>query len=215
MSFYQYITKNFYGYNLSVPAFYQWDIGLRFELSPPELYQFKEGPGYIYNEEYFKVVTNRATDLYSSIMEEDDQLFIVYQRPSWNRQRIRKYNHVFQNIGKLDHSKIQYKTLKRFYDSNWFIPTWKRAIVKSNAGMVNFQNILQGIANHDFPDRKPYIEGEVFFVNTTKHLILNMYDDRGLDIISKDKKTLLPLYNGFNDWILDYDREKIDTVFKE
>ena len=41
-----------------------------------------------------------------------------------------------------------------------------------------------------------------------------MYDDRGLDVIAKDKKSLDSLYHNFNDWILEYDREKIDLIFK-
>ena len=40
-----------------------------------------------------------------------------------------------------------------------------------------------------------------------------MYDDRGLDVIARQPEVLVPLYRTFNQWILDYDRERIDQVF--
>ncbi len=40
-----------------------------------------------------------------------------------------------------------------------------------------------------------------------------MYDDRGLVISSTSPETVRPLYQNYNDWILDYDRAAIDTLF--
>jgi len=42
-----------------------------------------------------------------------------------------------------------------------------------------------------------------------------MYDDRALDAIATQSKTLLNLYRAFNDWILDYDRRQVDRLFDE
>ncbi len=44
-------------------------------------------------------------------------------------------------------------------------------------------------------------------------MIYNIYDDRGLDIIAKEKTILTELYTEFNHWILDYDRDKINKIF--
>jgi len=41
-----------------------------------------------------------------------------------------------------------------------------------------------------------------------------MYDDRGLDIIASDKDTLSPIYTKHNDWLLDYDRARMEEIFK-
>ena len=215
MNIKQYITDNFNGYNISIPAFYQWDIGLRFSLSPSELYQFKGEFNYSYNEEYFNVVSKRATELFNFAMDSEDEILIVLQSPCPNKERIRKFNYLFKQIEHLDYSKIKYKTLKGLYNPNLFCHTYKRAIIATKVKNVNIQNIVEAISNHDLPDRKPQIYGEVFFVNLTKHIILNMYDDRGLDIISTRKETLSNLYKQHNDWILDYDRKKIDSIFKQ
>ena len=53
-----------------------------------------------------------------------------------------------------------------------------------------------------------------WLVDFEQKIILNAYDDRGLDIISTEKATLQPIYDKFGDWLLGYDREKMDAVFK-
>jgi len=64
-------------------------------------------------------------------------------------------------------------------------------------------------------DQKGFLTGkETYFVNIDKKLILHMYDDRGLDIVSADREALVSIYKKHNDWILDYDREQIDKQFE-
>ena len=53
----------------------------------------------------------------------------------------------------------------------------------------------------------------VYIVDVENHVILHLYDDRGLDIVAYEKNTLSPLYKKLNEWILDYDRKEIDRVF--
>jgi hypothetical protein len=214
MNLEKYLIENFKGYNLSIPAFYQWHIGIRFELSSSKSYQFLNETTYQYNESYFEEVKYRAMKLFKAAFGENDEVFVVYQISSWKRQRIRKFNHVFRQINDLDYSKIEYQTLKKLYDPEWFNSKYKRAIIKVKANNIEHENILEAISNQNFPPRKPNINGEVFFVNSTRNIILNMYDDRGLDIIANKKETLESIYKEYNEWILDYDREKIDSIFK-
>ncbi len=55
--------------------------------------------------------------------------------------------------------------------------------------------------------------GECFIINKTKSIILNLYDDRGMDVISSNREALIPLYQSHNEWLLNYDRERMDLVF--
>jgi hypothetical protein len=215
MNLSQYLKENFTGYNLSAPAFYQWNIGLRFELSSPDSYQFTGNNSDNYNELYFNEVNQRANKLFEAVFDNDDEILLIYQSGCWNRQRIKKYNYVFKQIKDIDHSKVEYRKIKNLYDPKWFCSKHNRAIIPLKTKSVNYKNIIKAISNQDFGDRNPNVMGEVFFVNTSKNLILNMYDDRGLDIIAKEKGTLEKIYKEYNDWILDYDREKIDSVFKK
>ena len=53
----------------------------------------------------------------------------------------------------------------------------------------------------------------VYFANTQDMYLYHVYDDRGADLVAESKETLRPLYHSFSQWILDYDREQIDTLF--
>ncbi|WP_229141601.1 DUF3885 domain-containing protein, partial [Bacillus anthracis] len=44
--------------------------------------------------------------------------------------------------------------------------------------------------------------------------IMFMYDDRGSEVISKNKETIRNLYEKYKEWIPDYKRESIDKLFK-
>lgn len=44
-------------------------------------------------------------------------------------------------------------------------------------------------------------------------VLYHLYDDRGLDVLGGTREILLPLYEAFQDWILEYDRARIDAVF--
>ncbi|MDQ0185270.1 DUF3885 domain-containing protein [Cytobacillus sp. FSL R5-0569] len=45
-------------------------------------------------------------------------------------------------------------------------------------------------------------------------MIYHLYDDRGWDVIASNQEDLDLLYEELNNWILDYDREQIDKIFK-
>ncbi|MFE5132048.1 DUF3885 domain-containing protein, partial [Bacillus mobilis] len=50
--------------------------------------------------------------------------------------------------------------------------------------------------------------------NTTKDIIMYIYDDRGCEVIAKNKETIRNLYEKYKKWIPDYERESIDNLFK-
>jgi hypothetical protein len=78
----------------------------------------------------------------------------------------------------------------------------------------NYKGLLKAKGNQDF-SIKPYVTDGVFFIDPKRHIIYYLYDDRGLNVISNNKEALLPLYNKYNSWILDYDRALIDHIFKK
>lgn len=45
------------------------------------------------------------------------------------------------------------------------------------------------------------------------HVMLHLYNDRGLDIVAYDKASLIPIYHKLNKWILENDRKQIDKMF--
>ncbi len=60
---------------------------------------------------------------------------------------------------------------------------------------------------------KPADNG-LFFVDCKNHVIYHPYDEGGADVTALDARTIFYLYRELNDWILNFDRERIDQVFK-
>lgn len=53
-----------------------------------------------------------------------------------------------------------------------------------------------------------------FLVNFERGLMIDVYDDRGMDVFATDPPAVLPIYQEFNSWLLDYDRPRMDPVMK-
>uniref|UniRef100_UPI00403F1FB3 DUF3885 domain-containing protein n=1 Tax=Lysinibacillus sp. Y5S-8 TaxID=3122488 RepID=UPI00403F1FB3 len=54
----------------------------------------------------------------------------------------------------------------------------------------------------------------IYFLNIKKKTIFHVYDDRGCDLLATSPESIRDIYYTYNDWILDYDKDKIDKVFK-
>ncbi|MEH6930498.1 DUF3885 domain-containing protein, partial [Priestia megaterium] len=54
---------------------------------------------------------------------------------------------------------------------------------------------------------------DIYFINLSKKMIFHLYDDRGCDILASNKESIRFLYEEYNNWILDYNREEIDLLF--
>lgn len=77
---------------------------------------------------------------------------------------------------------------------------------------LKYRQLIKAICNHDV-GIKPTIYHRVYFINISKKTIFHIYDDRGCDVISPSREALTDIYKEYNDWILDYDRERINNVF--
>ncbi|WP_249662566.1 DUF3885 domain-containing protein, partial [Lysinibacillus fusiformis] len=51
-------------------------------------------------------------------------------------------------------------------------------------------------------------------LNIKKKTIFHVFDDRGCDLLATSPECIRDIYYTYNDWILDYDKDKIDIVFK-
>ena len=206
----QFLQDNFAGLKLSKALFYSWDYGLRFDLQDEKLSTR--------DDKYFVEVIRRAVTIFETAFDVNDKLFLVFRDYKWRRQKIRHTNYVFRQIDKLERSEIYYTK-----DTVVCYPAGKYniALVYLTANRINHKNILTAIGHTDFPPRQPRLDEQgvfsskdVYFVNINKRLIFHMYDDRGLDIIATDKEILRPIYEKYNNLILDYDRERINKQFE-
>jgi len=206
----KFLDSNFKGIEIKKPLFYRWNIGLRFDLQV----------GKTNTDEYFRIVQKRANTLFESAFKSDDEIFLVLNEFKRRKRKIRVRNFIFSQIKNLEKNKIGYRRLLRLFDVDKF-DRWNQGIIKTTIEQFNYKNILAAIGNNDFPSREPRLDllggftsKEIYFINIKKSLIFHMYDDRGLDMIASDVKTLHPIYEKYNDWILDDDRKIIDEQMK-
>lgn len=207
----KFLNDNFKGLRLRKPLFYSWDFGLRFDLQVGETD----------TDEYFQEVTRRASTIFQTAFDNSDKVFLVFIDYKYKRRKIRFPNFTFKQIDNLQKTEISYSKEFRLYEPDDKFDIRNIAIIKLTADRINYKNILTAIGHTDFPPRQPRLDQngfltgkEIYFLNIGKKLIFHMYDDRGLDIISSDKETLRPIYKHHNDWLLDYDRERIDKQFE-
>lgn len=52
-----------------------------------------------------------------------------------------------------------------------------------------------------------------FLLDVERGILIHIYDDRGMDVIALDRKTLMEVYRTHSSWLLDYDRQRIIEVF--
>ena len=199
-----FLENNFKNLKIRTPLFYLWDVGIRFNLQTEK----------VSNDNYFHEVNFRASSIFHDAFEITDSIFLIFIDYKHKRSKIRLSNYIFKQIKNLEKSNLCFTK-----ENQYFSGISNICIIKTTKEDVFFQNIFKAIANSDFENREPRLDKscfsskEVYFVNLSKKMIFSMYDDRGFDIIASDKESLRSLYEKYNDWILDYDREKIDNVF--
>lgn len=216
----QFMKEHFDNLTLRPPLFYLWKYGIRFEISMPwvDLEDTKN----------LKQMEERMIGIFNKTFNVGDKMFLitdihcerndnflqkrptkVYQKYIKNKELRRKLQHtvlpsVFLEDGEL---------YQDMYTHRFVLPCKKSDI--------RYKSLLTAISYEDFPHPSQILKGfprngvDIFFINITRKMIYHLYDDRGCDVIASNKEELRSLYEELNDWILDYDREQIDQLFKQ
>lgn len=190
-----------------MPLFYNWNLGLRFDLQQKATSKVSAS-----NDEYFDEVYHRANKLFESCFEKEDEIYLVVFSYKWRKQKIRKSNYILKLITNYHNTEFVFGKLLNRYEAN---EKWNTLLIKEKIKNIDIRNLIQGTCNSDFPSMKPSISEELYFVNIKKKLIFHIYDDRGLDILTSDKKVLKELYVEYDKWILDYEREMIEKQLND
>ncbi|GAB3825509.1 DUF3885 domain-containing protein [Hymenobacter jeollabukensis] len=203
----RFLADYFPGLSLRAPLFYNWRKALRFDL------QTDNGTD---TAAYFQEVHRRATALWEAVFAPTDTVLLVLMERRYRRGKIRFGNYGFRQIADLRRPEVSYAKAYQRYERDRF-DVWNTAASRIAVSRLNYQNLLQTIANTDFPPYQPRLRQkgvlnatEIYLLNIDRKMIFHMYDDRGLDILATEIVALKPIYQRFNDWILEYDREEID-----
>ena len=213
MEFKNYMDTHFPNLTMRPALFYSWEPGIRFELGvdydPP--YSMEGSP-------YIKGVYNRVIALFKELHKHEDDLFIVVNVNNFGDgvTFLRKLN-IFSKYIK-DRSvlrRLKQTTIPYVFPEDNEEGTYEthQFVMKCKASDIRYIPLLKAICNQDM-GIKPKIFHDVFFINIKNKTVFHVYDDRGCDVIAKSPEPLKDIYRKNNGWILYYDREDIDKVFK-
>ena len=135
----QYFDEQFAGLKLQKPLFYNWPIGLRFEIGPVEIGLWKDSERKTFNEQYFEVSLARAVSIFEAVFGQEDDIEIIYQQYSDGRKKIRKGNFIFKQIEAATVSLAKRSDVRDIYEFGYKTECWKRLnIPKLSIDDINY-----------------------------------------------------------------------------
>ena len=181
--------------NLTHPIFYSFPIGIRFEIGGKQEIYLENGDA---NPEYISAAFARAKNIYDSIFT-----------PNILRIDVFTENKDFLNeLGMPSPLEVIHDYITEdddiYYVEHLY---WDLSLQH-----IDINHLLLEIIKADIGGFNE-LASTVFLLDTENIAMYHLYDDRGLDVVAKDKEYLMPLYQKFNEWIFDYDRKSIDNTF--
>lgn len=177
--------------------FYQYEKALRFELSV-------SGSAI----EMFTTAWGKAETILSEVFSKDSDLYAC-----WSFYGASRYLSSLSVFREITECGIKIPKLNESWceadedDSNSFRHFLLFKISSSTA-----KNWLWGALAQDLGIR-PRIVGKVHLVDLENKIIAHPYDDRGMDIYSPDSGLMQNLFDQFNSYLLDYDRDVMESAF--
>lgn len=166
----------------------------------------------------FTWVYNRAITLFKSLHSPTDDIFIVVDINDFDKSKT--FKHKLKNFSPYVKEKsllyrLNHKIVPYIFPEDNEEGTYKthRFTLKCKTSHFKYVSMLKAICNQDL-GINPSIFHRVYFININKKTIFHVYDDRGCDLLATSRETIRDVYNKYNDWILDYDKDEIDKLFK-
>lgn len=180
--------------------FYNYDGGLRFELS--------HGSSYI---EMFLNAYHRSKAIFDYAFQDVETVSICLTfcgSGSFlaNLSVFRSLKECQINIPK-NHSYWQ-----KSYSDSPAEPAIYRNFICFDINKSEISKFLWGTLANEIGIR-PCSNCGLYIFDLKKSILLHPYDDRGMDIIGSNKNRLKQLHDNFNEWLLDYDRKKMMGYF--
>lgn len=186
---------------LQLPVFYESPVALRFEIGDPTLSTA--------SPVYFRSAYLRASYIYHQTAPFDTLLWVLY-RDDDTQTDIQTLCQQFCDIAHLPLPAEVYTQETMDTDDEPFTRVFLLWDIKTTS--PNMDKLLQAIIHADFRGFHE-LSSAVFFLNTTEHILYYLYDDRGLDVVAETKESILPLYQQFQNWLLDYDKKRMQAIF--
>lgn len=214
-----YMNHHFKGLALAPALFYSWSPAIRYEISDPMI---------SVNEPVvtqLKQAFHRSITLFDEVFRGTDEMMLitdVHTTVSNSYLQKSPLNVYLKYVKQRDVlTRLQHEVIPDLPEEEEDQRVIHRFSLLCKKGDIRYQQLLQAICHEDFAHPSTILKSnpssgvEVYFINVTWNLIYHLYDDRGCDILASDKNDIRFLYETYNDWILDYDRNVIDETFHD
>lgn len=217
----QFMKEHFDNLTLRPPLFYSWKYGIRFEISMP----------WVEHEDKrnLQQIQERVNGIFNKVFNDGDEILLItdihceridsflQKRPTKVYQ---KYIREKELKRKLHHRMLPSVFLEDEDGKDYGEMVTHRFALSCKKNDIRYKPLLTAISYEDFPHPTQILKGfpkngiDIYFVNVTRKMIYHLYDDRGCDVIASNKEDLRSIYKDLRKWILNYDREQIDQLFK-
>lgn len=195
---------------LEVPIFYHAPIGIRFEIGGAEnVYLDNDTDENIVNPTYVADALYRAKTIYDNLPKKPDILRIdgyLYEDISEDEFLSSLYKETNLQIPN------EIVAVPFQWEEDDEVITQLQLYWNLNENDLSIVTLLEEIIKADIGGYH-LLSSSVFFADTENAILFYLYDDRGADLVAESKASLYPIFKKFNDWILDYDREKVNMTF--
>lgn len=209
----RYLSENFNNLLLKMPLFYNSKIGIRYEIGNIDKS--------ISEKQYKEFSYLRSKMIFDEIFSYESNIFLVINEnrnieyPILNAQAINIYKNHLKNKDKYKEVEISEMSYCYQEEGDELLLKTFRHCLSCKITDMNAKQLIKTIVNHIGVSAFEYNEyNEVYFINKDKNIIYHIYNNEGLDVIAKEKKTLKSIYDNYNNWILDYDKERISKIFE-
>lgn len=190
------------------PIFYHAPIGIRFEIGGEADIYIKKGifRKEITNPEYLQEAYHRARTIFNILPKPFTILRIDLHSIGKELEKELKVIRDSCHLPEPTERMVQQFTLE---GDEYCITSlyWDLMSTTLSIDQLLKEIIYADIGGHNF------FASAVYLMNPNDKVLFHLYDDRGLDIVAQDKETLRPCYQQYAQWLLDYDREKMQKVF--
>ncbi|MGG4380541.1 DUF3885 domain-containing protein [Priestia megaterium] len=207
------------GLTLRPALFYSWKYSIRFEISDPLISS--------HEKDCLNQAFHRSITLFQRVFGEGDEILFVTDVYTTNKD-------LFLQKRPLNVYLKYIKDKKRLYQLNHHcLPSvfqdededddqslTHRFVLSCKKTELRYAQLLKAINYEDFAHPSTILKSnpqsgyDIYFINLSKKMIFHLYDDRGCDVLASSKESIRFLYEEYSNWILDYDREEIDLLFR-
>ena len=194
---------------LTHPIFYNSPIGIRFNIGDNgnDVYIDKSREELSVNPNYVTACLERSLKIYYSLKSEPDLLAI--EGYLCENESVEDFiSSVVSATDSPQPNEIKSELTRD--DEDEFV----HVFLLWNLNDFNPNKLLEEIIKADLGSGNFFLSSSVYFVCTKDNVLFHLYDDRGADLVADKKEKIQHIYYELNDLILDYDREKIDYIFK-